>query len=562
MKDIKLGYELKTGKVVKIEPTHIIVTGITQKSGKTTTLEALIKRSDYKAIVFKTKIGETGFSEGTIVPPYFKEKSDWQYVSSLLEATLKEKLKFERSWIMMVCKNAENLIQVHNNIKEKLANPKIRGLSRGVYTTLDEYFNLILPQLQYARFSRTLELTDGINIMDLEQFKGEIQSLVIRSVLEEVLTNYKKTIVVIPEAWKFLPEKRGNPCKIKAEEFIRQGATNENFLWIDSQDMAGVDKGPLKQVATWILGLQLERNEVKHTLDQIPLPNKSKPKAEEIMSLKLGHFIIATPEYTKNIYVQPIWLDDNTARQVAKGKKNVKDVQQPKVMAPYGVKLVSPQVAAPDFEAQKFYAKVQQDLVELRQDFFTKISQLDEKISNVGSELFKLQTSKQEINKEEIVSLVLQKMPTPTAINKDAIVAEVLSKVPRMSGAVTYEVAPLEKITKSFLEEAKQKILNDVNQLDDEQKRILKFVETQQKGCSQTFIIEKCLYQSSTSGGTRSKVSKKTGEMTNLQLVRKDRNAVVYPNLKERLKELLEPFSANEQEIEQVYNHILAEMLK
>lgn len=97
MKDIKLGYETETGKVIKIEPSHVIVTGITQKSGKTTTLEALIKRSGYRAIVFKTKIGETGFSEGTIIPPYFKEKSDWQYVSALLEATLKEKLKFERS---------------------------------------------------------------------------------------------------------------------------------------------------------------------------------------------------------------------------------------------------------------------------------------------------------------------------------------------------------------------------------------------------------------------------------------------------------------------------------
>ena len=53
---IKLGYEVKTGKEVGIKPSHLIVTGITQLSGKTTTLEALIKRSGLKAVIFKTKI--------------------------------------------------------------------------------------------------------------------------------------------------------------------------------------------------------------------------------------------------------------------------------------------------------------------------------------------------------------------------------------------------------------------------------------------------------------------------------------------------------------------------
>ena len=46
--NIKLGYEIKTGKVISINPSHLIVTGITQLSGKTTTLEALIKRSRLK----------------------------------------------------------------------------------------------------------------------------------------------------------------------------------------------------------------------------------------------------------------------------------------------------------------------------------------------------------------------------------------------------------------------------------------------------------------------------------------------------------------------------------
>jgi len=124
--------------------------------------------------------------------------------------------------------------------------------------------DLILPQLQFANFSRTLDLQKGqINIMDLERFSEEIQSLVIRSVLETVLKDYKDTVVVMPEAWKFSPQGRGNPCKLATAQFIRQGATNGNYLMIDAQDMAGVDKQPLKQVSTWIMGLQMERKEMK-----------------------------------------------------------------------------------------------------------------------------------------------------------------------------------------------------------------------------------------------------------------------------------------------------------
>mgnify|MGYP001569158157 CR=1 FL=1 len=34
-KKIKLGYEIKTGNQVDIEISHLIVTGLTQKAGKT-----------------------------------------------------------------------------------------------------------------------------------------------------------------------------------------------------------------------------------------------------------------------------------------------------------------------------------------------------------------------------------------------------------------------------------------------------------------------------------------------------------------------------------------------
>jgi len=549
-KMIKLGYEIGTGKETGITLSHLIVTGVTQLSGKTTTLEALIKRSKSKAIVFKTKVGETGFTEGTTIPPHFKEKSDWQYVSTLLEATLKERLKFERSWIIRVCKNTSTLVEVKANIDEVLAKERLRQLDRSVFTTLHAYLELILPQLQYANFSKTLVLHDGVNIMDLERFSPEIQSLVIRSVLETVLNEMKNTIVVMPEAWKFLPQGRGNPCKQMAEEFIRQGATNGNFLWIDSQDMTGVDKTPLKQVSTWILGLQTEKNEVIRTLDQMPLPKGQKPSPDEIMTLNVGHFYLCSPKLTRKIYVQPAWLDADTAKNVTLGKVKVEDLAKPKI-TPMPARLLPSTRITP--EAQ-FYVKVRQDMSELRHDFFAKVQELQQRIDSI-------RLSKQDINVDEIVGKVLQKMPTSPMINKEEIINEVLARVPTVAGAVTYEIPPLEKIQKDFLEETKQKILSDVSTLDDQQKKILKFVETQDKGCNQTHILSRCLFVSATSGGTRTRISQKCREMSNLGIVRMDKNAVVYPHLKSRIDELLGTHNASEQEREQVYSHILAEML-
>ena len=316
---IKLGYELGTAEKVEIKLSHLIVTGLTQEAGKTTTLESLINRSKKRAIVFRTKIGEKSFLQGTKIPPYFKDRSDWQFVQGLVEATIKEKLRsFERSQIIQICKltSGDSLLEFKKKVDEKLEQPKLNNFTRDILTNLQAYLEIVLPKLQSINFSKELELIEGLNIIDLERFSRdpEVQSLIIRSVAEEVLHNFKDVILVIPEAWKFLPQKRGNPCKLIVEEFIRQGATNNNFIWIDSQDMADVDKAPLKQISTWILGYQSERNEVKHTIDQIPLLSKSKPKPEDIMNLGKGVFYLATSDGTTKTYVQPFWLDDGRSK--------------------------------------------------------------------------------------------------------------------------------------------------------------------------------------------------------------------------------------------------------
>ena len=408
--NIKLGYEIKTGKEVGIKPSHLIVTGITQLSGKTTTLEALIKRSGLKAVIFKTKIGEKSFTEGIEIAPFFRDRSDYEFVKSLIEAYAKEKLFLEKGTLMRLCKGSVSLIEIKKRVDEELASGKLRGLKEEIHTRLQHYLENLIPQIQYANLSKTLDIKEGINIMNLERFSEEAQSLIIQSVADEVLKTMKGVIIVIPEAWKFLPQKYNNPCKRVVESFIRQGATNQNFIWIDSQDMAGVDKIPLKQISTWILGYQSERNEVKHTLDQISLPKKLKPTEEEIMTLKKGHFFLSCYEGVYSVYVQPSWLSDEDAIKIAKGKLDVDKIEAPDNLIPYS--RPTQERGQEKVEIRFDDSKIRKDLVGLRTDFFNKIQELQNFEQKLAEQIYNLKSQTHEINEDELISKILQKIPT------------------------------------------------------------------------------------------------------------------------------------------------------
>src|SRR3990167_8250870 len=129
---ILLGFEIETGEKIEINPSHLIVTGLTQKAGKTTTLESLIKRSGRRAIVFRTKVAEKSFLDGTIIPPYFKDRSDWQFIQGLVEATIKERLRsFERAKIIQLSKQTggNSLLEFKKKVDARLLE-KLNGFEK------------------------------------------------------------------------------------------------------------------------------------------------------------------------------------------------------------------------------------------------------------------------------------------------------------------------------------------------------------------------------------------------------------------------------------------------
>lgn len=561
MTKIKLGYELATGEEVDIKPSHLIVTGVTQLSGKTTTLEALISRSKLKAIAFKTKIGEKSFIQGTEIPPYFKDRSDYEFVKSLIEAYSKEKLFLEKGTLMRLSKGSSSLLDIKKKVDDEIAGGKLKGLNQEIYTRLQHYLENLIPQIQYANLSKTLVVYEGINIMNLERFSEEAQSLIIESTLSEVLNTMHDVIIIIPEAWKFIPQKYNNPCKRGVESFIRQGAANGNFIWIDSQDMAGVDKIPLKQISTWILGYQSERNEVKHTLDQIPLPKKQKPKEDHIMQLQKGQFYLASSDRVVAVYVQPSWLDSSTAKNIALGKEEIEKVNAPKVLTPFSI--APKRNDSGSVELRFDDSKIRNELNQLRIDFFNKIQELQTFNQKLAEKLYTFEGRETTIDEDELINKVLQKLPIASnqvQTNEENIIARVLSRIPK-TGMVTYEIAPLEKIKKDFQEEVKQKILADIGTLTQDEKKALKYMETKDSDVSPSELITKCFILKV--GGSQSvKISNMLKSLTTIDVIERTAGGRYRKGLRKRLETLMANHNSTPQEIDMVYNHILMEVLK
>jgi hypothetical protein len=325
-RNIVLGFEIgdPNTPVVEIPLKHMAVTGQTQEAGKTTALEGLIARAGLKAVTFITKRGEASFVGARRIDPYFREQADWQFVASILEASRGEKLKFERAWIIRASKGASTLADVQRNVRKAMETAK--GMSADVYLTLDAYLDVVVPEIAKIKWAPGVDLRDGVNVIDMTGLSIEMQHLVIRSTLRWVLNREKNTVVVVPEAWKFIPQGRGTPVKLAAEEFIRQAAAMGNYLWLDSQDLGGIEKQILRSVPVWILGVQRETNEIKRTLDNIPA-GFTKPKPADIATLELGQFYACWGRHAVKTYAQPAWLSNREAMQVAAGEVPIEAIR-------------------------------------------------------------------------------------------------------------------------------------------------------------------------------------------------------------------------------------------
>lgn len=342
---IPLGFEIGSGKAVTIPRGHMVIVGQTQRAGKTTALEACAARSGMKCIAFLTKRGEGSFRLSREIPPYYEDHVDWRTVRALCEALNEEKLdKFQRQCLRSVCRagqagrigtrnfiewpKPEALEDVKKNIT--LALSKATGQRELIFGELQDDVAIAIEELAKLKAnSAAPDLREGLNVVDLERYEFHIQSLVIRSLIRWVQQHSEGTIIALPEAWKFSPAQRTSPVRTAAEEFIRQGAALENFLWIDSQNISGISGVLLSQIRVWLFGVQRLRSEIEKTLDAIPDFLYPRPRAGDIAGLGRGEFIACFDQEMYKTYVWPAWMRSALhAEAIARGEESLDSARE------------------------------------------------------------------------------------------------------------------------------------------------------------------------------------------------------------------------------------------
>lgn len=339
---IPLGFELGTGRPVSIPLGHMVDVGQTQRAGKTTAMEACAVRSGAKCVAFLTKRGEGAFRLSHELPPYYEDHIDWRTVRAMCEALTEEKWdKFQRQCLRSVCRagqsgrgkmlaewpRPETLEDVCSNVTVALA--KASGQREMVFGEIQDDLQIAIEEIaKLKKTSTPPKLKRGLNAMSLEGYEFHVQSLIIRSVIRWVHQSEKGTVVALPEAWKFAPAQRRSPVRDAAEDFIRQGAALENFLWIDSQNISGISAVLLSQIRVWLFGVQRLRSEIEKTLDAIPDNLYPRPTAADIARLGKGEFIACFDEEMYRTYVQPAWMRPAHAEAIARGEESVESARQ------------------------------------------------------------------------------------------------------------------------------------------------------------------------------------------------------------------------------------------
>lgn len=610
---VHIGYEVGTGESVEIPISHLCVTGQTQLSGKTTTLEALISRSELKAIAFVTKRGEGAFRsdyggnkrEHYSIAPFFRHKADWQFVSEILGAVLNEKLKYERYWMIKISRGAKSLFDVLANAEKWLEETKKSEDTR-VLTTIIEYFKLFMPELEALPFTDKLKLAPGINVMDLSGYSTPLQMLVISAVVEEVYQHHEGVVTLIPEAWEFVPQGKNSPAKAACVSLIRKGGGLKNFVWIDSQDLAGVEKVIVKAAGVYLLGVQREANEVKRTLEHIPrVPEKL--KVEDIMTLEKGQFWVCFGNTVRKVYVQPAWMTDQLAREVALGHRHtlpefaehirrsepplgsrIVNITPPR-REDYGAmpagldyaiddgseqgvrrtQLLLERAATTDSRHSSQIEAEAKETVDMdareRDGYEATIAELKKQVKALQDELARGPEARAglhtRVDPDEDKGLHFDSpfgdMGTAQFDRLVHAVAERVALLLPTNGGVV-KVEPREVVLKSFQTAEINRLLEKTEALSVWQKQVLKYVEAKGSQTEKVELLKRILGKSGASVVADYKQRyAEADQLANAGYLRRDSSGRLYPNLKEHVQVSLEPYRPSESDITDVVGQVL-----
>jgi len=403
-------FTVPSGEPVALEPFHYAIIGQTQFSGKTTLIKRLsdwVAALGYTVLIFDTKETEADYAGfGQEVPVCLRETTDSFVLIGLLESMFKRRLTPYYATLSRLTEAARGFGDIINrakNLEAKTKSSWLRDACRVLYDLLER----LQSETSKVETVPQLKLYPGINRMPINDFSLEAQQLIMKNSFEDLLRIYKrKTIGVIDESFKFLPQGYSSAATRAVMNVITQGAKTGLYTWIATQFLAVTDKDPLKACAVKFLGTQDHITEVKHTLDLIP-EARGKFSTDDIMKLKLGHWILVRkrPPFVGVVYSLPVGVPEEVGREVAVGKRSPESVRD---------SFLKPKMEVDETVWKEKYLELEKRFTDIRSEIFNELkkefeSKIEEERQKAYREaLQKVDEIKKQWNVEEYQQTIMQ----------------------------------------------------------------------------------------------------------------------------------------------------------
>lgn len=334
---IPFGYNGKLEKVM-LSLFHSFFVAMTGH-GKTLGMKSLLFRfhelfPDWKILILDSKDKRDFADLNSDIPICFVETTDPLDLKNLLEPVVGAKLMY---YFDKIIEEAvfDTLGEIHRSIHRKVQdadchNIKISGKDLGKLRVIDYTMGKLVALVEKPNIVRELKLHDGFNVMPVAlpdvknpNLKRAFQQLIVRSVLLLLLSDQslEKTLLVLDESHKWSSQKYASICKQPLSEFVSEGRSQDKFVWLSDQALTKVDKEPLKNIKLWIVGQQMESNEVEDARETVNSITDLNVKDSDIKTLKVGNFILVDGLHGKveRAYLQPYTLPEDVALKIVQG---------------------------------------------------------------------------------------------------------------------------------------------------------------------------------------------------------------------------------------------------
>jgi hypothetical protein len=316
--------------------------------GKTLGMKSLLLRfhelfPDWKILIIDSKDKRDYADLNSDIPICFVETTDPLDLKNLMEPVVGAKMMYYFDKIIEEA-TFDTLGEIQRNIHKKVVDAdagriKIHGKELGKLRVIDFTLGKLVALVEKPNIISELKLHDGFNVMPVSlpdvknpNLKRAFQQLIARSALILLLADpsLERTLLVLDENHKWNPQRYSSICKQPLSEFISEGRSQDKIVWLSDQALTKIDKEALKNVKIWVVGQQMESNEVEDAKNTVNDITDLSVSESEIKTLKIGNFILVDGLHrtVEKVYLQAYGVPDDIAQEIAKGA-------EPELAEPY-----------------------------------------------------------------------------------------------------------------------------------------------------------------------------------------------------------------------------------